>query len=385
MKVQRQQMVFLVALMAYWSGVFGAAPTSTPAATNEQPAKLITPDEVIIPGGKILPYTVDGKWKVFNLAAEPVSQVIYSDNIDELSQYVPQMDRYKGLEMGLPLKKQTLNGWGYNGSIPGPAIVVRKGDAVRIIVENKLPEATSIHWHGIILPNKEDGTGSTTEPVLEPGKKRTYEFEIHQEGTFMYHSGFNDTKQVRKGLAGFFIALPEKQEGNQESVKDFAIMLQEFTFQKGAEEPVIFSMDPNWFTFNGLSSPNIPALVVKQGDAVRIRYGNLGELSHPIHLHGYSFNVTGTEGGPIQKSAQWPAATVEISPGQTRDIQLTAANPGVWRLHCHKLLHIMSDNSYWTHLQIVKTLGVLPVGGMFSFLVVKQNRNDNSPYWDTLP
>jgi manganese oxidase len=186
-------------------------------------------------------------------------------------------------------------------------------------------------------------------------------------------------------LGGFFIALPEKQDGNRKGVKDFAIMLQEFTLQKGTEEPVIFSMDPNWFTFNGISSPNIPALVVNQGDAVRIRYGNLGELSHPIHLHGYSFNVTGTEGGPIQKSAQWPAATVEISPGQARDIQFIANNPGVWRLHCHKLLHIVNDNSYWTQLQIVQNLGVLPVGGMFSFLVVKQNPNDDSPYWDTLP
>jgi Multicopper oxidase len=144
MKAQRQEMVFLVGLFLCWAGVVGAAPTSMLAAADKQPAKRITPDEVVVPGGEILPYTVDGKWKVFNLVAEPVSHVVYSDGIDELRPYVPQMDSYKRLEMSLPLKKQALSGWGYNGSIPGPAIVVRNGDAVRIVVENKLPEATSI-------------------------------------------------------------------------------------------------------------------------------------------------------------------------------------------------------------------------------------------------
>ncbi len=81
---------------------------------------------------------------------------------------------------------------------------------------------------------------------------------------------------------------------------------------------------------------------VAQGERVRIRIGNLSLMSHPIHLHGYTFKSVGTTGGPIAASAQWPEVTVDVPPGSTRDIELVAWNPGTWRLHCHILHHIMN-------------------------------------------
>jgi hypothetical protein len=75
---------------------------------------------------------------------------------------------------------------------------------------------------------------------------------------------------------------------------------------------------------------------------MRIRYGNLSMNQHPIHLHGYSFKITATDGGPIPASAQWPQTTVPVPVGSTRDIQLVADVPGDWALHCHKSHHTMN-------------------------------------------
>ncbi|WP_019215400.1 multicopper oxidase family protein [Legionella tunisiensis] len=258
-----------------------------------------------------------------------------------------------------------MTGYGFNGSIPGPTIVVNEGDQVRIIVENKLPEPTSVHWHGLIVPNAEDGAGTATQPVIAPGKTFTYEFKVKQHGTFMYHSGFNDPKQVQKGMGGMFIALPKDKKVAD---KDYVILLQMFTLPENNSAPVVFSMDPNWFTFNGLVMPNFPVLEAKMGEKVRIRFGNLSMSAHPIHLHGYSFKVVGTEGGAIPESAQWPAATININPGETRDIEFVADNPGLWRLHCHKILHISNDTTYWKTKQ--PGLKLVPLGGMYTYLFV---------------
>lgn len=319
--------------------------------------------------GSVMPYHMEGKWKVFDITAEPVKKVIYDHKVNTLTPFEKRSNRYYGKEMKLPNQTEVLEGWGYNGQIPGPAIVVYEGDFVRFNFLNKLPEPTTVHWHGLILPNDEDGAGGTDDPVIQPGKKTVYQFQVNQVGTFMYHSGFNDTKQVQKGSSGFFIALPKKHDNRPR--KDFAIMLQMFTMPPGGGEPTVFSMNPDWFTYNGVVAPNAPVLEVDEGDLVRIRFGNLSTMYHPIHLHGYSFKIVGTDGGPIPKSAQWPGATVGIAPGQTRDIEFLANNPGLWRLHCHILLHVVNENPYWAKQ---KKLGILPAGGMYTYLYVKPRK-----------
>jgi len=318
-------------------------------------------------GIKTLSYTIKDGVKVFELTAEPVTRVIYDGKVDRIIQYVAPKNRLKHFkESELEPRKKTITSWGYNGSIPGPTIEVNEGDKIRVNFHNKLDKPTSVHWHGLIVPNAQDGTGATTQPVVPPGGDWTYEFTVVQNGTFMYHPGFDDTVQIQKGLGGMFVSHPKEEKKPID--KDFTFLMQIWSLPNGETAPVVFSMDPNWFTFNGLVMPNIPALVVNEGDSVRIRFGNLSEMSHPIHLHGYSFNVVGTEGGPIPESAQWPGATVNIAPGETRDIEFVADNPRVWRLHCHKVLHIANNNSYWKKKQ--PDLGLVPLGGMFMYLYV---------------
>lgn len=151
-------------------------------------------------------------------------------------------------------------------------------------------------------------------------------------------------------------------------------MLQAFALLPGNDRPNLVTMDFNWFTFNGKVAPNIEVIRVRAGERVRIRFGNLTMTSHPIHVHGHTWNVVGTEGGVIPETAQWPGATVNIPPGSTRDVEFVAWNPGVWRLHCHKLHHIVNG-----HADI--PMGVMPHGGMFTFLhVIGKEGGNRSRY-----
>jgi len=145
--------------------------------------------------------------------------------------------------------------WGYNGSVPGPTIEVTQGDRVRIMVKNELPEPTSIHWHGLEVPNEMDGAGGVTQPPTPPGETFIYEFTVHQVGTFMYHTGFNMMKQDSMGLGGFFVIHPKKPKHKMD--RDFAMMLQAFALLPGNDRPNLVTMDFNWFTFNGKVAPDV--------------------------------------------------------------------------------------------------------------------------------
>lgn len=315
-------------------------------------------------GIKPLGYEIDNGVKVFRLVAQPVEKTITNgEPVDpKLKDAI-----YKITNHTHPSIKQKVRGWGYNGSIIGPTIEINQGDRVRIILKNELPEPTSIHWHGLEVPNSQDGAAPTTQEPLKPGETTTYEFTVFQSGTFMYHSGFNIAKQDLSGLGGFFIAHPKEQTNKPD--KEFAIMLQEWSLTPGNIYPNLMTMSFNFFTFNGLAAPNIPVLHIKQGERVRLRIGNLSMNSHPIHIHGYTWNVVGTEGGPIKKSAQWKGATINVAPGETRDVEFVAWNPGTWRLHCHKLHHIMNMND-------PVPLGIMPRGGMFTLVYVEPKDPD---------
>jgi manganese oxidase len=327
----------------------------------------ITPTSVKTPGGETMPYEIINGVKVFHLEAGVVNKKVFDNDINRLEEYVPENDRYTGPVLPQPLKEQVASGFGYNASIPGPTIIVNEGDKIKIYFKNNLSQPTTVHWHGLIVPNDMDGAGGSDDPVVMPGKTTTYEFTIkNKPGTYAYHSGFNDTEQVISGLQGMFIVLPK----NGDDIKyDFAIMLQGWPLLgSGSEQINTMSMRNTFFTFNGLAAPNFPVMKVPYGAKVRIRLANMSsDVAHPIHLHGYNFMVTGTEGGPIQKSAQWPAATISTAPGQTRDIEFIANNPGTWRFHCHILHHIINNPRFYSGKK-----GIVPTGGMFSYLVVGQ-------------
>jgi FtsP/CotA-like multicopper oxidase with cupredoxin domain len=234
------------------------------------------------------------------------------------------------------------NLWGYNGQSPGPTIEVVEGDRVRIFVTNRLPEHTTIHWHGQRLPNGMDGVGGLVQPQIPPGRTFVYEFVARRAGTFMYHPHADEMVQMAMGMMGSWVTHP-KDASFMRVDRDFMLLLNSFDIDPGSMTPKVSTMlDFNLFAFNSRVFPGIDPLVVRQDDRVRIRIGNLTMTNHPIHLHGHEFVVTGTDGGWVPKAARWPEVTTDIAVGQMRAIEFDATAPGDWALHCHKAHHTMN-------------------------------------------
>ena len=294
------------------------APLQTVAAT--QPP-LVPPNgrpynPVVTLNGWTLPWRVTGGVKEFHLVAQPVVREI------------------------APGMKANL--WGYNGQSPGPTIEVVEGDRVRVYVTNKLPEHTTIHWHGQRLPNGMDGVAGITQPPIEPGKTFVYEFVARRAGTFMYHPHADETAQMAMGMMGLWITHP-RDPSFMPVDRDFAFLLNAYDIDPGSATPRINTMlDFNLWTMNSRAFPGIAPLVVRKGDRVRIRMGNLTMTNHPMHLHGHEFVVTGTDGGWTPPGSRWPEVTTDIAVGQMRAIEFLANEPGDWVFHCHKSHHTMN-------------------------------------------
>ncbi|WP_148716610.1 multicopper oxidase family protein [Chitinolyticbacter meiyuanensis] len=231
--------------------------------------------------------------------------------------------------------------WGYNGGSPGPTIEAIEGDRVRIFVTNRLPEHTTIHWHGILLPAGMDGVGGLSQPQIRAGETYVYEFTLTKSGTFMYHPHADEMLQLAQGMMGMFIVHP-KRPGERAVERDYALMLASYKIEPGTRRPDSSEMtDFNLWTFNSRTFPAIQTLVARTGERVRIRVANLTMTNHPIHLHGVDFRVTGTDGGWIPEAAQWPEVTTDVAVGQIRVIEFIADAPGDWAFHCHKSHHTM--------------------------------------------
>jgi manganese oxidase len=284
---------------------------SDDAAAGPKLAATFQPVET--PDVPRLAWTVDNGVKVFKLVAEPVKREFLPGTV--------------------------VDAWGYNGTAPGPTIEVIQGDRVRIIVDNHLPEPTSMHWHGFEIPIAMDGIAGISQPLIPPGGRFVYEFTLHQAGTFFYHSHMAMQEMI--GLIGLFIMHP-REPYTPTVDKDFGLILQEWAILPNNTVPNTLSMEFNWLTLNGKSGPATTPLIVKLGERVRIRLVNLGMDHHPIHLHGNTFYVTGTEAGRVPLAAWTPANTVLVGVAQARDIEFEANNPGDWMLHCHMPHHMMN-------------------------------------------
>jgi FtsP/CotA-like multicopper oxidase with cupredoxin domain len=234
--------------------------------------------------------------------------------------------------------------WGYNGSTPGPTIEVVEGDRVRIYVTNRLPEPTTVHWHGVILPNGMDGVSGLNQRPIPPGETYVYEFTLRYPGTFMYHSHHDEMVQIALGTVGMFIVHPRAPRGPHVA-RDFVMMTQEWRIDAGARRPDPMEMiEFNVLTFNGKAFPGTSPLVVGRGERVRIRLGNLSPMDHhPIHLHGLHFKVTATDGGYVPESAQHLDTTVIVPVGATRVIEFVPEVSGDWAMHCHMTHHVMNQ------------------------------------------
>lgn len=282
-------------------------PASQSAGETSGFLPVVTPD---LPD---LPFELDNGVKVFHLIAEPVKR-----------EFLPGW---------------TFDCWGFNGTVPGPTIQVFQGDRVRIVVDNHLPEATTIHWHGFEIPIAMDGVPGVVQTPIPPGGRFVYEFTLHQEGTYFYHSHL--AMQEMMGMLGMFIMHPKK--AYQPCVdKDFGLMVQEWSILPNNTVPNTLSMEFNWFTINGRSGPATTPLIVRLGDRVRIRFVNLSMDHHPMHLHGNTFFTTGTEGGRAPESTWRPENTVLVGVAQARDVEFVAKYPGDWLLHCHLPHHMMN-------------------------------------------
>ncbi len=240
--------------------------------------------------------------------------------------------------------------------MPGPTIEAVEGDHVRIYVTNRLPEPTSVHWHGIFLPNGMDGVAGLTQKPIPPGQTFKYEFTLRQHGTHMYHPHFDEMTQMGLGMMGSFIIHPRNPKTRPD--RDFTIMLSEWRIDPGTSRPNPMEMvEFNVLTMNSKAFPGTAPLVAKLGDTVRIRLLNLGAMDHhSIHLHGHDFKIVETDGGAVPESAQSPTNTVLVAVGQTRAVEFIANEPGDWAFHCHMTHHVMNQMGHGTPNMIgVKT------------------------------
>ncbi|MER3405784.1 MAG: sugar transporter [Chloroflexota bacterium] len=248
----------------------------------------------------------------------------------------------------------------YNGTVPGPTIRVTEGDTVRVTLKNELDQDTTIHWHGLHVPNTMDGVPPFTQAPIRPGETFTYEFIASHAGTFMYHPHINSVEQIDNGLYGLLIIDPQRPD-QPKFDKEFTMLLGAWNLPNGQNTPAggqhqmpggqtmpgaqmgRMNMNYNWFTINGKAFPATPEWVVKQGDVVRVRIVNISNLAHPMHLHGHDFKVVAKDGEPLSPERQQTMNTLSVDAGETYDIVFLANNPGTWVFHCHELHHTEND------------------------------------------
>lgn len=319
-------------MLRHYRGIFGTNFKYTDTRSKiEVVSLLITPDI------QVLPFHYVNGIKYFELFAEPVKREI--------------------------LPGLFIQAWGYNGTTPGPTIQVYSGDYVSIRVHNRLEEATSIHWHGLDIPNMMDGvTDVEPSPSIEPGKFLDYRFRVsNPPGTHMYHTHANTARQEMMGLGGAFIIMDPNEYGID---RDYFLMLQEFKVKdlkmgeigQGTFEIDAVSHDFNFFTINGRCFPFTSPMPVSYGDIVRIRLGNIVHDAHPMHIHGHQFAVVATDGNILVSSQRYLKNTLNVASGETYDVVFKANNQGVWPFHCH-IPHHMSNNMSQS------------MGGMFTTIV----------------
>ena len=225
------------------------------------------------------------------------------------------------------LPGQTVEAWAYNGQIPGPQIRVREGDRVRIVLKNELEESTAMHFHGVEVPNDQDGVPFITQPVIKSGQSYTYEFTAPNSGSHMYHSHHNAATQVGLGLLGAFIIEPKDPLPIEQADLDHVLVLND-----GA----------HGYTLNGKGFPATEPIVAKKGQKLRVRFMNEGMMIHPMHLHGMHMTVIAKDGW--MQPAPWRCDTLNIAPGERWDVIVNCNNPGTWAFHCHILPHAESPH-----------------------------------------
>ena len=309
----------------------GAQAAAEPAMTYQEMDKMMKdvalkfPEKTAGLGNQELEPTIVDGVKVFNLTAKIVDWEVEKGKI--------------------------IKGWAYNGQIPGPVLRANVGDKVSIVLKNELPESTSMHLHGIRVPNAADGVDPYTQEATIPGESFTYNFTALEPAVGMYHSHHNAQIQVPNGLAGALIigdykTAAMKTAGNR--VKD--------ADGKVEQEVVMVLNDAGTvgLSLNGKSFPATTPYSLKIGESMVVHYYNEGLLIHPMHLHQPSGLVVARDGQMLE--SPFFADTVSIAPGERWTVLYTAVDPGVWAWHCHILNHAETETGmkYMVTALIVK-------------------------------
>jgi len=292
---------------AHDAGAAAQAPPPSPLATADAMDRMhevkmkAFPAKTAGKGNQLLAPRLERGVKVFELTARPIKWEVTPG--------------------------QMADAWAYNDQVPGPQIRVREGDRVRIVLHNELPESTSIHFHGLEIPNDQDGVTFITQPPVKPGSSYTYEFTVPNSGSHMYHSHHNSTKQVGLGMLGAFIVEPKRPRKIEQVDRDYLFILNDGL---------------HGYTFNGKSFPATEPLIARVGEKIRIRYMNEGMMIHPMHLHGLHMTVIDKDGWP--QPSPWRCDTLNVAPGERWDVIVDCSRPGTWAFHCHILPHAESDH-----------------------------------------
>jgi len=290
-----------------------------------------------------------------------------------------------------------IQGWGFNGQVPGPTIRVTEGDRIRILFSNNTDTEHTIHIHGQPKPLEMDGIPYVSQKPVVKGETFVYEFIVRKRGTHWYHCHVDSPHHVDMGMYGAFIVEPKHEDLRYD--REYVMILDEWPtahihihendgmhmdmgdhgkhgiMTEHADSPVdtppvekqpardwypktynAYTPVYDGFTINGRSFPYTEPIKVKEGELIRVRFINTGYKSHFMHVHSHKFRVIARDGSPVDEPQM--IDTVEIGPGQRVDILLRADNPGIWPFHCHRLEHIANENIYpggmLTFLQYVK-------------------------------
>ena len=322
---------------------------TTPVQTPTRMGGLVMPPGMIMTGGTSLEAMRD-------MAAVDLSKITYTApstarGDQPLTPHLLNGVKVFTLETSLinwnVLPGVQVAAYAVNHQVPGPRIHLTEGDRVRFVVKNALPEPTTIHWHGLSVPNSMDGAGSVTQKPIPPGGSFTYEFTVRQAGTFFYHSHTSVDRQQGLGLYGALIVDPRSASGVPRTDLDYTLQLQEWTFKSGYTFPsmIMEGLLPNYFTINGKAYPSTDVVQMKVGQTIRLRFiGSNNNFIHPMHIHGGPFEVVARDGNTLAPAARFKADTLNIGPGQRYDVLWTARAKGTWLIHCHIPHHITNDN-----------------------------------------
>jgi len=234
---------------------------------------------------------------------------------------------------------EIVQAWAYNGMVPGPRIDLDVGDAVQVEITNELPIGTDIHWHGIDVPNDQDGVSPITQNLVTSGSVYTYEFTVTEAAIGMYHAHAHAHESVPNGLFGtMYVGDVGAPIGRSVSGIDVPADL-----EIAHDLPMVLNdAGVIGLSLDGKSFPATTPIVVQNGEWLRLTYFNEGLQVHPMHLHGFEQLVIAKDGEPLD--SPYAADTVLVAPGERYTVLVHATAPGTWVWHCHILNHVESND-----------------------------------------